>query len=366
MAKLHRTTISRRRFLTLGGAAVAGAGLVSCSRPATDSPTAVAPTVTPVEPPRIVRRRRLGRTGFEVSDISSGGAGNDANVFRYAYDLGVNYFDSAETYGNGEAERKLGEALQHMDRGKVFVTTKLVIEPEDTEATLLDRFGGCQERLRTEYVDALFQHSVQDVDLLGNEPFHAVVRRLKADGRLRFAGVSCHGAEDEDDDSMEQVLVAAAEDGRFDLMLIAYNFLKAEQGERVLAACAAHDVGTTGMKSAPASLDIEPYDPDNPTEEYADYIARAAERGTSREEAEERIRSWIEEQEETLVQAGPFIEQRGLTTDDELRIASIRWVLANPDMHTVCIGFRDFDEVEQAVRLSGTPAEQTARSGGAA
>ncbi|GAG41539.1 unnamed protein product, partial [marine sediment metagenome] len=71
--------------------------------------------------PKINRYRTLGRTDFQVSDISIGGATTEANVFRYAYDHGVTYFDNSEEYGGGASEKALGEALQHMDRKKVFV-----------------------------------------------------------------------------------------------------------------------------------------------------------------------------------------------------------------------------------------------------
>ena len=47
-----------------------------------------------------------------------------AYVVRYAYDKGVNYFDTAEGYGNGAAERAIGEAMQHMDRDKIFIASK--------------------------------------------------------------------------------------------------------------------------------------------------------------------------------------------------------------------------------------------------
>ena len=74
-----------------------------------------------------------------------------------------------------------------MDRKKVFVTTELEMKDDDTQQTILDRFGKCQERLRTDYVDALYMHSVPNAHL-NNEGFHAAVKQLKADGRVRFTG----------------------------------------------------------------------------------------------------------------------------------------------------------------------------------
>ena len=148
----------------------------------------------------------------------AGAGASDSNLVRYAYDLGINYFDTAESYGNGEHERVIGGAMEHMDRKKIFITTKLEIKEEDTEQTLMERYAKCLERLKTPYADALFMHAVSAVDTVKNEAFHAAVAKLKASERLKHGGISCHGPRGEEGDSMEKVLLAAVEDGRFDLM----------------------------------------------------------------------------------------------------------------------------------------------------
>ncbi len=334
--------VSRRQFLLAGGAAAAASGLPGIARADEEQ-----------EKPHIKSYKTLGRTGFEVSDISIGGAGKEANVYRYAYDHGINYFDTAESYGNGDNERTIGEALQHMDRKKVFITTKLLLKDEDTQQTILDRFGKCQERLRTDYVDALYIHSVPKVSTLDNEAFHGAVKLLKADGRLRFAGVSNHGPRTEDEESMDKVLVAAAEDGRFDLMLIAYSFMNRDKGDKVLAACKKNNVGTTAMKTAPGSVKMDPLDPDNPSERWAKYINRQVEAGEKREEVIKEIQDYIAESEKTFAEAKPFMEKHGVTDREDLRKAAVKWVLSNPDMQTTCIGFRDFDTIDRFLPLSG-------------
>jgi predicted aldo/keto reductase-like oxidoreductase len=352
MSRKTQSNLSRRAFLKAGGAVAATTALPAVAQ-VDDLDAPDGPSV------KIARHRVLGRTGFKVSDISIGGAANDANVVRFAYDAGINYFDTAETYGNGDSERYIGEAMQFMDRSKIFITTKLVMKDEDTEQTILERFGKCQERLKTDHVDALYMHSVENVALLDKPEFHAAVKKLKADGRLKHAGVSCHGPRgQEGKDSMEKVLVAAAEDGRFDLMLLSYNFLNDAEAKTVLAACTKHNVGTTAMKTAPASLEIDPFDPDNPSEEYAGYIKRMVEGGRTREEAVERIQRYVKRQQDSLAEARPFIDKHGLTSNAELRKLSIQWVLADPDMHTVCVGIRDFDDVNTFVPLSGTSLDR--------
>ncbi len=336
-----KTPVSRRQFLLAGGAAAAASGLPGIARADEEK-----------EKPQIKSYRTLGRTGFKVSDISIGGAGKEANIYRYAYDHGINYFDTAEGYGNGDNERTIGEAMQHMDRKKVFITTKLELKDADTRQSILDRFGKCQERLRTDYVDALYIHGAAKVSTLDNEAFHGAVKKLKADGRLRFAGVSNHGSRAEDEQSMDEVLVAAAEDGRFDLMLIAYNFMNRDKGDKVLAACKKNNVGTTAMKTAPGSVKMEPLDPENLSERWAKYIASQLEAGEKREDVIKEIHDYIAESAKTFAEAKPFMEEHGVADREGLRMAAVQWVLSNPDMHTTCLRFTDFDTIDRFLPLS--------------
>jgi predicted aldo/keto reductase-like oxidoreductase len=340
-------SVSRREFLVAGSAAAAATGLTSVTGADAKHKS------------KIRRYRTLGRTGFEVSDIAIGGIGVEANLYRYAYDHGINYFDTAEQYGNGDGERKLGEALQHMDRTKVFITTKLILKESDSEQTILDRFGKCQERLRTDYIDALFIHQAMNISALDNEGFHAAVQRLKADGRLRFAGVSNHGsAYPGHEENMEEVLGAAAEDGRFDLMLMAYNFMNRDRGDKVLAACKKKNIGTTAMKTKPGTVTIEPFDPENPSSGWARYTKRQLAAGEKREDVIQQIQEWYQERiadaEKAFAAAKPFMEEQGVNDREGLAMAAVQWVLSNASMHSTCITCRDFDTIDRFLPLSGT------------
>ena len=339
--------MSRRNFVKMGSLAVAGTSLRLQDK--ADSTTTVA------DQPGIRKFRKLGRTEFEASDISMGaGPLREPDVARYAYDLGINYFDTAEGYGNGRSESALGKALKFMDREKVFITTKLHIDDEDTAETILDRFNKCQNRLDTPYVDALYMHSVKSLPLLDHEGFHAAVNTLKAEGRLKHMGISSHGPRGEDGDSMEKVLCAAAEDGRFDLMLLVYNFMNKETGEKILAACKKNNVGTTAMKTRPGVIKVEQFDPENLTEEQDKYVQGRVERGSTRQKAIDRYQRWIDRQKEDQAKTIPYLEKFGVKTDEELAKVSVQWVLKNPDMHTICVGMKDFDTVERFISISGT------------
>jgi aryl-alcohol dehydrogenase-like predicted oxidoreductase len=228
-----RNKLSRRSFVRAGGAAVAG----SLAAAAGGSPPSLSGEATR-QNPGIRSYKTLGRTGWRVSDIGFGtGPLRESTLVRAAFDKGINYFDTAESYGNGTAERTIGEALQHIGREKVFIATKAVFRGGETESEVLDRIRRSLERLQTDYIDAYSMHHTPTVEFLNHPGYHAAIERLKAEGRVRFAGVSYHGPSRGGQGNMAEVLSAAAEDGRFDMMLLVYNFMNSEQGNQILAAC---------------------------------------------------------------------------------------------------------------------------------
>jgi predicted aldo/keto reductase-like oxidoreductase len=91
--------------------------------------------------------------------------------------------------------------------------------------------------------------------MIKSEAFHAAVKQLKNEGRLRFCGVSCHGSMwiHEPKESMEEILLAAVDDGRFDVLLMTYNYLMQDMGKKIMTACKEKNIGTTIMKTDPYS-----------------------------------------------------------------------------------------------------------------
>jgi predicted aldo/keto reductase-like oxidoreductase len=244
--------------------------------------------------------------------------------------------------------------MPFMDRKKIFVTTKLGINKEDTEQTIMDRFGKCQERLNTPYVDSLFISGASHADLIKHKGYHAAIKRLKADGRIKHAGVACHGPRGMQGDSLEKVLLAAVEDGRFDLMLMLYNFLNNAEGNKVLAACKEKNIGTMAMKTAPGRIsEIPDFDPENPSKEYAENIKMYTSFGMPREQAIQLLKNDIMTQKKAREDTKPFLAKYGLKTEEQLWEGSIKWVRKNSDMHSVCVSMNDFDKVDKAVALSG-------------
>ncbi|MCG2815708.1 MAG: aldo/keto reductase, partial [Candidatus Aminicenantes bacterium] len=116
---------SRRRFLSTLPTGVLGIGLAGTGKASASSLSS-----TEVEPVlRIKKYNPLGKTGLKVSDISCGAISFfEPNVMRYAADLGVNYFDTAEGYMNTHSESYIGQALNGI-RDKVYIATKHAYNP---------------------------------------------------------------------------------------------------------------------------------------------------------------------------------------------------------------------------------------------
>jgi predicted aldo/keto reductase-like oxidoreductase len=356
-----RGGIKRRDFVKSGGAALAGGVVLgrapipeTTALPESPGVSSLFP-VPPSQEGRIQSYRTLGRTGFRVSDISLGGSFlREPNLVRYAFDKGINYIDTAEDYENGATDRAIRVALRHFDREQIFIATNADIRPGQDKESVLRRARRSLERLGTDYIDAYQMGSISTVEWLNAPGYHAAVDQLKAEGRVRFTGVTYHGAEATDQTGMADVLCAAADDGRFDVLLLVYNFLNHSEGDRIIAASKAHNVGTTAMKTAPGKLRAEPFDPDNLSEVYQQYLDAMLRAGSSRAAALRELRAYSNAQNEFVARTQVFAERYGIENEEALQLASIQWVLQNPDMHTACISAWSFDFVDKIVALSGT------------
>ena len=121
--------------------------------------------------------RFLGQTGIQVSELSLGSWLTFKNkmdvdgavmLMAAAYDLGVNFFDNAESYASGQSEKVMGAALKKLGwrRGSYLVTTKLYWGMHDNvnekntlnRKRLIEGINGSLERLQLDYVDILYCH----------------------------------------------------------------------------------------------------------------------------------------------------------------------------------------------------------------
>jgi uncharacterized protein len=203
-----------------------------------------------------VPRRKLGKTGVEVSILSLGGMIDTVNnqlLLRQALNWGVNYWDTAEMYGNGLSEEGYGRFFgRHPEaRKEVFLVTKSQPRPPQALSEALEK---SLKRLQTSHVDLFFAHGISDVKEIG-DPDREWAEQMKKAGKLKFYGFSTHA-------NMEECLMAAAKMGWIDVVMFTYNFrlMHTDKMKEAIAACMKSGVGLVAMKSqggGPVQTDSE-------------------------------------------------------------------------------------------------------------
>jgi predicted aldo/keto reductase-like oxidoreductase len=237
-------------------------------------PAAVMATAAPLEArpekARVASYRQLGRTGIRMSDISCGtGRLPSASLFLRAVDRGINYFDTAPDYGR--SEELIGEALSRLkQRDKIYIASKFCepvgyeagvshLQPGRSKADYKTAVEGSLKRLRTDYLDVVFVHAIGELkdfererSRLLDEEMLAATDELKRDGKVRYLAVSSHGPY-----NMERLVNEAVQSGHFDLVMLAFNFMKFPKVPDVLKEAKARGVGVVAMKTLAGARDMD-------------------------------------------------------------------------------------------------------------
>lgn len=287
--------------------------------------------------PKITEYRTLGRTGFEVSNLGFGRPTNPA-ILKAGVEAGINYFDTAPMYG--PSEKDIGSIITEFDRKSLFITTKIYSRDLGTKDQILTSARKSLERLNVDYIDCLQLQGADSCDMVKHTGFHEAVTQLRQEGKVKFCGIACHGSyfPGNPEDTMENILKCAIDDGRFDLLLVVYNFLYQEQGKRVLKAAAKKNIGTTIMKSNPVKM----YNLTN--EQWIE----------QNKEIPEYWKSTYEQFKQYNEDAKAYLANNGITScDDDLSDVATKFVLNNQDAHCVLIAFRNFKEMESHIKYAG-------------
>jgi predicted aldo/keto reductase-like oxidoreductase len=145
-----------------------------------------------------------------------------------AYELGINYFDSGKFYCGGDSEGALGEALKHMDRSRVQISTKYAQETP-TADDLRQKFETSLRQLGTDYVDFYhlwgisWQAFTEELSIPGG-PVEGLIR-LKQEGLVRHLSFSFH--------SKPSDIPRLVDTGLFETMLCQYNLLDRSNAEGI-------------------------------------------------------------------------------------------------------------------------------------
>ena len=290
--------------------------------------------------------RRLGRTELMVSEVGFGGLPigglrwgdvrdeHSLAALQRAFELGVNFFDTADVYGRGHSEELIGQALASV-RPNVLIATKVGIdfyhgEPARANfapAYIRQALDRSLERLRTDYVDLSQLHNPPQ-KLAKDDAIWETLHDIQTAGLVRFFGVSCRTA----NDARAYIRAAESQDGqrRFgDTLQVAYNLLDQEAAAKdVFVEAHRHDWGVISRVPLASGALSGRY---GPAHRFPPNDFRA---GWSAERLAETARR---------VEALRFLE----TPERSLAQAAIAFCLSQPAVSTVISGARTPEQVAE-------------------
>ncbi len=225
--------------------------------------------------------RRLGRTGLDVSLVSLGTGGpsrfgqdrgttpGEARcLVRRALDHGVNFFDTAQGYGDSEA--LLGQALDGVPRDDYLIATKYTYREDETvisPAEVAPAIDRALRRLRVDVIDVMQIHGLLDGHYDEVVARHLpILKDAQAAGKIRFIGVT----ERFTHDAAHAMLRRAIADDHFDTLMVGYNLLHQGAERHVLPAAQVADIGVIIMIAVRRALSS----PDRLREVIADLVKR--------------------------------------------------------------------------------------------
>ena len=206
-----------------------------------------------------MKYRRLGRTGFEISEIGYGAwgiggkqwlGGNDDEslaAVRRAIELGLNFIDTALAYGDGHSEQLVGQLVREAP-GKVYVATKVppknqlwparpgvAIDQVFPYDYVIQSTEDSLRNLKMETVD-LQQLHVWNPEWIASDEWRRALEDLKRSGKVRAVGVSIN---DHQPDSALELI----ETGVIDTVQVIYNIFDQTPERNLYPLCQKHDIG---------------------------------------------------------------------------------------------------------------------------
>jgi len=254
--------------------------------------------------------RPLGHTGFSMSDISFGCAGlNDAGVARRGVERGITYFDTSPDYSNAGSEKALGEGVRGTPRDRLFLVSKFCTADghlaNDTPVpAVIEAVEASLQRLGTDYLDLVHVHAVNSIDRLMAPNIHEAFDRLKAAGKVRFLGVSSHTPD------LEVVMRHAVDSGRFDVIMVAYNFKNWPDLTHIFHDAHERGIGVVAMKTLKGAR----------SSQLADFTP---------------------------------------TERESFAQAAFKWVLSNPDVSGLVVSMSEYGQIDEYLFASGQPVTPT-------
>ena len=203
-----------------------------------------------------MQKRRLGRTNLMVSVVGIGGlmlprisCEESVRVVNRALDLGMNFIDTAKSYG--DSEEKVGAAISGR-RGDCIITSKSLARDKDE---LLVHIDLGLERLKTDFIEVYQLHNVSSADRLGKAlaPGGLLdgLKEAQAAGKIGFTAFSGH---------KKDILIEAIMTDEFDVVQMPINVVDRDTWRDVLPLALERDMGIISMKplAGGALTDLSP------------------------------------------------------------------------------------------------------------
>lgn len=298
-----------------------------------------------------MRYRRLGSSDLQVSEVSLGswltyGVGVEADAARRcldrAFEVGINFIDTANIYGRGAAETFLGEALAARPRDSYVLATKLFFPMTDRDRGLSreqveKQLDASLRRLRTDHID-LYQCHRHDPDTPLAETMEALTRAVES-GKVRHLGFS------EWPVGAIRQAIALPNVARFVSSQPQYSLLWRAPEADVVPLCAANGISQIVWSPLGQGVLTGKYGPDAPpppgtratSEEMGGWMDRLMRRPVL--EAVQRLK--------------PIAAEAGLS----LAQFSLAWVLREPNVASAIIGASRPDQVTENAAASGAEVD---------
>ena len=303
-----------------------------------------------------MRYRRLGDTdvsisevGFGVWTVSTGWWGEvdearSVKLLRLAHEKGINYFDTADTYGSGLGETLLRDAFGHM-RESIVISTKIGYDfynhtarrgqqerPQDWSEDFI-RFALEQslKRLGTDYIDFLQLHNTK-MDAIENDALFELMEEFEKEGKVRAYGIALGpkiGWLEEG--------VKAMRERKLDGLQMIYNLLEQDPGRDLIEA--AHETNTSLVVRVPHSSGmLEGKYTEETTFAHNDHRRH-------------RPKEWLLEGLKKVEQLG-FLTESGERT---LGQAALKFILASPEIASTLPNIYDEEQLEEFSAAPETP-----------
>ena len=288
-----------------------------------------------------MNRRTLGRTGLSVSEVGFGAWAIGGNAFgnsygptddaestraiRRAFELGCNFFDTADVYGHGHSETLLGAAL-HDVRDQVFFATKAGgnfynrdMRLDFTPGYLRFAVERSLERLRADHIDLLQLHN-PPINLISARDTYEPLEEMKREGLIRFYGVSVHPPEEG---------MAAVQATMPDTVQIVYNLARREAEDTFLPTAHAANVGVIAREPLANGFLAGRYN-----------AASTWERGDIRSRMP---RPYVAQLSALGQRVHELAEQSGMTAAQ----LALKFVLDRPEIACAIVGMKTVQQVEE-------------------